>query len=223
VSLFSESKEAHGTESPILKLPFSIHLSEIRDSTTPDLRIAGWGVLFSGILVLSIALYIYASGWRIPEISFMILVVLATSFSNPYAYWARLAPQIAMLPILLLVPCSTMHSRKVGIFARGIGVLFVLNSLLPLALTTEKSLRGTHRANDSLRNVYEQCGPGEYWFDGNNILIRYDMLPAYRGASIHFRRATENDLGSGVSLPFNMLKGITDTVHISHCTAPGKH
>jgi hypothetical protein len=221
VSLFSESKEAHGTESPILKIPFSIHLSEIRDSTTPDLRIAGWGVLFSGILVVSLALYVYTHGWRVPAISFMVLVVLATSFSNPYAYWARLTPQIAMLPILLLVPSVTLNSRKVGIFAKGISVLFVLNSLLPLALTTGNSLRGTRRANDSLRNIYQQCGPGEYWFDGNNILIRYDMLPPYRGVSIHFRRATENDLSSGVSLPFNMLKGITDTVHISHCNVPG--
>jgi hypothetical protein len=217
-SFLAASSEAHGVESPRSKIPFTVHLAEIRASTNPDLRMAGWGVLFSGVFFASLGLYLYARGWRLfPEISFAILLALATSFSNPYGWWARYVPQIALVPILLLVPCFLSRPIVIKHLAKVIVVLILFNSLLLAVSATESASRGTWRANRSLENIYEQCGAGDYWFDGNTIPVRYDMLPVYRGVSIHFRRANPTELASGVSLPINLLKGRNDTVHIAHC------
>ena len=220
-SFFTTTSETHESESPVPKIPFTVHLAEIKASTYPDLRMAGWGPLFSGVFVVSLALYLYARGWRlIPEISFAILLVLATTFSNPHAWWARFAPQISLLPILLLVPCLAMPSVKVNFLAKTICVLYLLNSLLFLVLAIGNSARMTWRVSRNLKHIYEQCGPGEYWYDGNKILTRYDTLPPYRGVSIHFRRATAIDLASSVSFPISLLRDGNDTLHIDHCAIP---
>jgi hypothetical protein len=149
--------------------------------------------------------------------SFAILLVLVTTFSNPYAWWARFVPQVALIPILLLAPCLVFPSATVNFMAKIIGVLLLSNSLLFLVLATENSARATWRANRSLELVYEKCGPGRYWFDGNKTFTRYDVLPDYRGISIGFKRPTATELASNRSIPFTMLKGSDESLHIDHC------
>ena len=128
MSFFATSSEVHGAESPTLKIPFAVHLAEIKASLNPELRIAGWGILFSGVSLASLLLYLYTRGWQVaPEISFLILLVLATSFSIPHAWCARFVPQIALLPVLLLVPCLVMRSFNVNLLAKVLGILVLLN------------------------------------------------------------------------------------------------
>jgi hypothetical protein len=95
--------------------------------------------------------------------------------------------------------------------------LYLGNSLLLLALALANSVRGTIAAHRSVKHIAEVCGPGTYWYDGNKVLIRYDMLPTYHGVSIVSRLPTSADLAAGVALPLTLMKGQQDTVHIESC------
>jgi hypothetical protein len=222
VSFLSTSSEAKGPQSPVLKVPFTVRRSEIVASVNPDVRTAGWGIFFSGVFLTSLALYLFARGWEWhPEMTVLgALLVLATTFTNPYAYWARLVPQIALLPVLLLVPCFAATSSTVRLLARSIGVLLLVNSTLLAALSLQSSIRGTLRATRYLKNIYQQCGPGEYTFDGSKTMVRYDMLPEYRGVVLHPRRETANELRSGVDLPISFSATTQDMLHTDHCAPP---
>lgn len=222
VSFLSTSSEAQGSQSPVLKIPLTVRRSEIAASVNPDVRTAGWGIFFSGVFLTSVALYLFARGWeRHPEIVLLgVLLVLATTFTNPYAYWARLVPQIAMLPVLLLIPCFATTSRPVKLLAKTIGVLLLLNSMLLAGLSAQSSIRGTLRARRYLKNVYLQCGPGDYTFDDSKTMVRYDILPQYRGVALHPKRETAADLASGVNFPIGFSAKTHDTLHIDHCAIP---
>jgi hypothetical protein len=45
-----------------LKIPFTIHAKELQALGVPDARIAGWGVFFSGICLVSLTLYLVLKG-----------------------------------------------------------------------------------------------------------------------------------------------------------------
>jgi hypothetical protein len=220
-SFIATSSQAQGAQSPTPKIPFTVRASEIKASVNPDVRMAGWGVFFSGIFLASLMLYLYTRGWQWnPTITgFGILLVLATTFTNPYAYWARLAPQIGLIPILLLISCFAAASNGVRLMARCIGILFLVNSLLFAGLALQSSVRGTLRARRSFKSVYAQCGPGDYSFDDSKTMIRYDMLPQYRGVAVHPKKETAADLVTGVNLPIGLLADSHDTLHIDHCAA----
>lgn len=222
VSFISTSSQAQGPQSPVFKIPFTVRRSEILASINPDVRTAGWGIFFSGIFLTSLALYLFARGWeRHPEVTAVgVLLVLATTFTNPYAYWARLVPQIALLPVLLLIPCFAAASKTVRVLAKSIGVLLLVNSLLLAGLALQSSIRGTLRARRYLKNVYLQCGPGDYTFDDSKTFIRYDMLPEYRGVAVHPKRESAAGLASGVNLPIGFSATTHDTLHIDRCAAP---
>lgn len=222
ISFISTSSEAQGPQSPIPKIPFTVRRSEILASINPDVRTAGWGPLFSGIFLTSLALYLIARGWEWhPEIVALgVLLVFATTFTNPYAYWARLVPQVGLLPVLLLIPCFANTSRNVKLGAKSIGALLLLNSVLLAGLSLQSSVRGTLRFKRYLKNIYQRCGPGDYTFDDSKTLIRYDALPGYRGVAIHPKRETAADLASGVNLPIGFSANTRDTLHIDHCAVP---
>jgi hypothetical protein len=224
VSFLSTSSEAQGSQSPTLKIPFTVRRSELSASVNPDVRTAGWGVLFSGIFMLSFALYLFARGWEWhPEIVLLgVSLVLATTFTNPYAYWARLVPQIALLPILLLIPCFAITSRGVNFLARSTGVLLMLNSILLVGLSLQSSIRGTLRVRRYLENAYIQCGAGDYTFDDSRTLTRYDMLPTYRGVVLHPKQESSVELKSGINLPIGFGRDTHDTMHIGRCEAPAR-
>jgi hypothetical protein len=59
------------------------------------------------------------------------------------------------------------------------------------------------------------------WLPGflTDLFDRQDVLSflTLSYLAIRFRRGTSTDPASGMSLPFSMLKGAHDTLHIDHC------
>lgn len=105
-SIFSEY-HVNPAKVPTYKLPGFVTSSEIDElaKVHPDARIGGFGPLFS--FALCISLVIMALGLRLNYkqytkcLSLFILLVI-TSIFHPYAFWARWAPQIWILPVLVL-------------------------------------------------------------------------------------------------------------------------
>jgi hypothetical protein len=101
------------------KWPFTVALDEILAFYAPDVRVAGFGPLFGGVSLLTVALWIgalarYRRRLMLASILLLLLAaILASGLSNPEAWWARFVPQLWMLPLLtiLLIVSTTPHGR----------------------------------------------------------------------------------------------------------------
>lgn len=94
---------------PTIKIPFSIEGKEIEAIAIPDTRIAGFGILFSGIMIIAVIIIIYSliNIFKINKYMFrcICLILLAITISTiglAEAWWARYSPQIYLLVLIAL-------------------------------------------------------------------------------------------------------------------------
>ena len=99
------------------KIPFSIKEGEIEKLKIADVRLSGFGVFFSGILIITIIIlmsipliYFFDKKRDLKEhkeffvsIYFIIGVLMVSIIINPEMWWARYVPQLWIIPILSLV------------------------------------------------------------------------------------------------------------------------
>lgn len=114
-SVFSQQKIY--TAASEFKIPFVFSFSELAVFKEPDARVSGFGVLFSGAIVLCfVSVICLLKKWKFdilknPFTSIKLLIIFLLVISiliNSYSWWARYAPQLWLLPIfsLLFVPLS---------------------------------------------------------------------------------------------------------------------
>ncbi len=95
------------------KIPFTISTMETQRLFWFDIRFGGFGFLFSGILSISLLifilypLFIYKKSQKQKEFIFGIYFILALTLLsiiiNPVMWWARFVPQVWLIPILGLL------------------------------------------------------------------------------------------------------------------------
>ena len=162
-SVFSETRNMYKghTAEPILKIPFSVTKDQIDELAYTDTRIAGWGVLFSGLLLLSLALYIISKGWRDKQIALILITVIITILINPGSWWARYAPQLALLPILFVIASKQNFYRNLVIF------LYIANSLIIAIPSSWLVIDETNKLNSQIDYILQKCGKGKYIVKGH--------------------------------------------------------
>ncbi len=110
-SIFAVSENITYTSgnSPDLKIPFSIKDEEINNLAIPDTRIGGYGIFFSGILLISIITFIYSiikifknNKNVFKYIIAILLGTFVTTLCMAEAWWARYSPQLYLIPILAM-------------------------------------------------------------------------------------------------------------------------
>ena len=106
-----------------LKLPFTFEASEINMFIYPDVRVAGYGVLFGGILLLAIGEGIYAlvcfTKTKKKETILYLLPIMATGFTIVALkenWWARYLPQLFFMPFIVTLMLSCLSSKKSRLF-----------------------------------------------------------------------------------------------------------
>jgi hypothetical protein len=86
-----------------IKLPFTFTERELVAMSAPDAAVSGFGPLFSGVLVLSLALLVlafhYRKGAAMAAIG-LISILAISAFVNPAAWWARYVPQLWIIPLI---------------------------------------------------------------------------------------------------------------------------
>jgi hypothetical protein len=99
VSLFSEGN----IYDVKMKIPFTVNRSELNFYTYPDLRLGGFGPLFSGILILAFILVLGSIGsFKENRVLYgVVSVIVISTIINPAAWWARFVPQFWLVPILI--------------------------------------------------------------------------------------------------------------------------
>lgn len=101
------------------KIPFTVEKDELLTMVKFDIRIGGFGPFFSGIALVSLALFLFHWGWigvqirrrRLtwaqvgPQLWLAALAAVTTAsiFLLPEYWWARYVPQMWAVPVLLLV------------------------------------------------------------------------------------------------------------------------
>ncbi|MBP3285100.1 MAG: hypothetical protein J6M02_06330 [Clostridia bacterium] len=144
VSLFSKTSNIYGAHFPELKIPFSIEEKEILMANKGfDIRIGGFGPLFSGIFCISLLvsgigmykLFGKSKKWfyivtGVIGISILLLLCIKES------WWARYSPYLYLLPMfaLIMLFIGWNESRK-----KGMKVLLGLMSMALVALLVVNS------------------------------------------------------------------------------------
>jgi hypothetical protein len=154
-SLFSRSENAATPQVTHRKWPFSVDREEIDLVFIPDTRVAGFGPLFSGVVVLS-ALLLLGMWLTCPraalQASAVAAVLVGSALLHDNAWWARYAPQLWLVPLLMAV---------ISVQARGRVCLWLRTAVLLAAaanagLVTWEHVRLQALASRSTRERLEE-------------------------------------------------------------------
>lgn len=163
-SLFSKSEVL-----PIpfkLKLPFIFSFSELQAFDFPDVRIGGFGPLFSGAIVLSVAILVVLF-WKYHRrllcaahllVLLSLICISALFFSE--SWWARYAPQLWMVPMFMAIFGLLIIRRR---FMRGLAMALLLllfaNNLLIYLRYASYTLKNSLMAAGQLATLKKQEEP----------------------------------------------------------------
>lgn len=138
-SLFSHTANIgvfnHGE--PVLKIPFTKTGYEI-SQFGEDTRIGGFGVYFSGILIISvivILIYMIAGIVRknydnLVMIGIPFLLIILIMFCLSDGWWARYAPQVWFIPLMAVFLLLKDNKRLIRIFGILLFILCINNSYI---------------------------------------------------------------------------------------------
>ncbi|MCP4217103.1 MAG: hypothetical protein GY765_20820 [bacterium] len=133
-SLFAKTDNRMG-QMPQLKVPFTMEGGEIEVFRNVDARYGGFGPYFGGVLLLlqGALLFLYRSKRLVVVLTLITTVVIVvTACLNPEAWWARLAPQLWLLPITFIAVLYYVPPlRGYVAYIRGFAIaVLILNSFL---------------------------------------------------------------------------------------------
>jgi hypothetical protein len=118
-SLFSKSYNAYGTEKSELKIPFTITETELKSSISPDVRVAGFGPFFGGILLISVIGLVRGCQMKKSYPNWMIYLILGglvfSVFINEESWWARYVPQLWLIPCLVVLMAANARGKVIKI------------------------------------------------------------------------------------------------------------
>lgn len=133
----------------IPKIPFSFNKEDIREAGDSEQQFSGFGPFYGGALLVSIVLFIVAMFGSRKTKAFKLvllisLVILATVFIVPDAWWMRFVPQLWLLPVVILCLAQfiVIKSGKVLTIVLSVALTFsVLWALISIVLAISNTQR----------------------------------------------------------------------------------
>ena len=88
---FSKANNLRENDNTDLKLPFTVYKSELTPAMSNDLRISGWGIFYSGLLLCSIIIFIkyYKQYKKETSILYTIVITIFLLLIMSESWWAR--------------------------------------------------------------------------------------------------------------------------------------
>lgn len=166
-SLFSESK--NNTKTTKLKFPFTIKIKELYCFSDSDVRVAGFGPLFSAALMMSILILCsYYLMRPIFPFLFVVLAIIISVLIHPESWWARYAPQLWLIPVITSIACMKSERKQLRIYGLGIVFILILNISLVSLVHFTANLLNTYQVakefnilKDSRKRISIYFGPFE--------------------------------------------------------------
>ncbi len=195
VSLFSESTIQ--MDSVKIKISFFMKREEAAAFFYPDVRLAGFGPLFGGVFILTLALLIGGLKKFIQRKVFWILIffVFVSVFLNPEAWWLRYVSQFWLVPVLaLFISFSGRQTPVEKYLAIGTAFFMVLNVLLVAIPYVYGQTKASHAVRWELRELSREAGP---------IKVNFNLFRSNRVRleeySIPYEEVRESPKGAPVS------------------------
>ena len=150
---FSKANNLRENDKTDIKIPFMIYKDEIKPAMSNDLRISGWGVWFSGILIISIVVLIFyykkykEEKYILISLGTTLLLLMVMSES----WWARYTPHFYLFVILALYVLLKYNSKKIINYI----VIFLVsvNTLIPLLGNSYYTLKNSITIRKDLNNL----------------------------------------------------------------------
>lgn len=158
-SLFSRS-DNHLTHMPRLKIPFTVHKDELAVFKVQDARYGGFGPLFGSIILLIIpaafVILFKAKRWVSWILFIYAAMIVLSTLINPEAWWARLSPQLWLLPLTFIVSFYYLPG-KYWKYAGGVMMsLLLLNSMLVMIEHTTYTLNMNRQFKQQMAVLSEE-------------------------------------------------------------------
>jgi hypothetical protein len=147
-SVFSPSSTDAPDQVPRLKLPFTVVGDEVTKFHAPDVRVAGLGPFFGGALLaaaLALLLAVGTAGVRLAL--FAAFAIAGTVLLTGEGWWARLAPQLWLVPLVLVLPAMAARAR----LARAAAALAVAALVVDVAIVAVNHLNRNRSVQASVR------------------------------------------------------------------------
>lgn len=157
ISMFSKGENVSPTYSPenvqpTLKIPGTLSKEEIENYCIPDIRVGGFGPLFSIVFIISIICTIYIIVKFIKEKKWNLLIpysliLVVTAFLILFLdgnYWARYIPYFYAVPILVLAYLLWDKNKKAGYI---IGIVTSIIMFVNVFLVTGTVLKETRKSD----------------------------------------------------------------------------
>ena len=181
-SLLAESAAA--TTMPRLKIPFSVSRQELYIFFNTEPRYGGFGPFFGSILLVTLVIYVLARKVTKRKVwnagAALALLVMASLLPNSEAWWARFAPQLWLLPVILVAAMAIGSSGWPRRFAAALVLLLLVNSMIVAALNwgraVEKNLLFREQLVE-LQNI-SSSGPLEITSDPRFRMVTNHRLQA---------------------------------------------
>ena len=180
ISMFSKGENVSPSYSsenvqPTLKIPFTIMDGEISNYSIPDIRVGGFGPLFSGIFIISIIATIYIvvkfiknKNWNLLVPYLLILgvtVVLILALDGNY--WARYIPYFYAVPILSLAYLLWDKNKK---FEFIIGIIITIIMFTNTCIVLYANVKKTKVSDQYIGNRLNEFL--EYYRSTDNVEIK---------------------------------------------------
>ncbi|OXB07595.1 hypothetical protein [Flavobacterium pectinovorum] len=203
ISLFSETN-ALKTSARVV-FPFYLSTNAVKNSGQPDVRAGGFGVFFSGILVLSSLLYVFSSVKEVKRRFYLngtLLLLFLSIFILPSGWWARYVPFFYTIPIVMLLysECSDQQSSRFKYLRYSIYCFMFLNIGVSFLSVCAISLFSQTKTSFYL-NVVSASAPVDINFDNNTAFkIKLDE------SKIDYKEARKQALNFEILSPTIYLK-----------------
>lgn len=138
------AKSSDSSSLPKLKIPFVVDRTEAYPFLGTDARYGGFGPLFGSVtlfLVLVAPVFMRNANKASTQTTLAaLLLILGSALVNPEAWWARLAPQIWLLPTLLILFLYHIKTRFSKLFGGIAMALLAVNLGFVTFFNNERNL-----------------------------------------------------------------------------------
>jgi hypothetical protein len=154
------------------KIPFVVRLSEIKALQGEGIRLGGFGVLWSGILLISlifviVGAYVQKRNERWYMLALLLTVIISVAI-NPESWWSRFVPQLWLLPIIVCTFLIFSGKSVLINIGKSIVIVVIMNLLIVAAVAFSSAIKTTIRTETEFAKMRKLKKP---------ILVYFDMFP----------------------------------------------
>jgi hypothetical protein len=154
IATFSKVNNLQSNKTYQLKIPFTFTLEEVKDSMAVDTRISGFGIFFSGLLLISIIVlgkYLIKEKKGRKEILLILGTTIFIIVAISESWWARYNPSTYLILISALYVLLKYNKRKYLNYI--IVFLVIINSLVILGGNSYYGISNSYKINRDLSKL----------------------------------------------------------------------